>query len=104
MTWIERIVSAHVAVTSSVSHATRLRSDRYFVWMEDGTNTLAASGGHPERAMTGRTDLYTKQEFDPWAEALELSFDRHAIAWSLVSVEYEAETGFFHYSWDWECS
>lgn len=52
--------------------------------------------------MTGRTDLYTKQEFDPWAAAMEQSFTNHGIAWSLVSVDYEEETGFIHYSWDWE--
>lgn len=102
MTWYERIISAHVAVTDQVSHLHQLESNRYFVWTEDGANDLLAGNRHAERAMTGRTDFYTKQEFDPWAADLEQSLTDHGIAWSLVSVDYEEETGFIHYSWDWE--
>lgn len=102
MTWYERIIAAHVAVTDSVSHAERLTSDRYFVWKEDGNNDLFAGNGHSERAVTGVTDFYTKQTFDPWADALGESLSSFGIAWKLISVEYEDETGFFHYSWDWE--
>ena len=101
-TWYERIVAAHTAVTDQVSHAKRLSSDRYFVWQEEGADDLIANGRHAERGQRGTTDLYTKIEFDPWADQLGASFTRHNIAWSLVSVDYEEETGFIHYSWDWE--
>lgn len=100
--WYERIVEAHVAVTHAVSHSERLESDRYFVWQEDGSNDLTANNSHSEKIVTGTTDLYTKQEFDPWADQLGRAFDRYGIAWNLVSVDYESETGFYHYSWDWE--
>lgn len=102
MTWYERIIAAHVAVTDQVSHLKHPSGDRYFVWAEDGANDLIAGNRHTEKAMTGRTDLYTKQEFDPWADAIGDSFTNFGIAWSLVSVDYEEETGFIHYSWDWE--
>ncbi len=102
MTWYERIIAAHTAVTDAVSHAERLQSDRYFVWMEDKANDLVADGRHVEKAMTGTTDLYSKVEFDPWADALGESFDASGISWELVSVGYEEETGFFHWSWDWQ--
>ncbi len=101
-TWQARLIAAHRAVTDAVSHAQRLQSERYFVWMEDGANDLVADGRHVERAVTGVTDLYSKTEFDPWADALEESFDRAGISWSLQSVDYEEETGFYHWSWDWE--
>lgn len=104
MTWYERIIAAHVAVTDSVSHAERLTSNRYFVWQETGSSDLLAGNGHGERVMTGTTDFYTKQTFDPWAEALEESMTRHGIAWQLISIDYEEETEFFHYSWDWEAA
>ena len=100
--WKERIIEAHVAVTDSVSHSERLESDRYFVWQEDGRNDLKANNASGEKAVTGVTDFFTKKEFDPWAEALGESFSSRGIAWSLVTVEYEPETGFYHYSWDWE--
>ena len=101
-TWYEKLINAHVAVTNSVSHGERLSSDRYFVWEEDGRNDLLADGAHAESAVTGRSDLYTRTEFDPWAEELEASFDRAGISWQRILSEYEEETRFWHVSWDWE--
>lgn len=102
MKWYERIVAAHVAVTNEVSHLERRKSDRYFVWKEDGSNDLQANDRHVEKAVTGVTDLYTKLEFDPWKEELEAAFERYGIAYDLITVDYEEDTGFTHYSWDWE--
>ena len=48
MTWYQKIIAAHVAVTDSVRHAERLASDRYFVWMEDGRNDSLADNSHVE--------------------------------------------------------
>lgn len=91
-----------MAVTDKVNHIQRMKSNRYFVWQEDGANDLDANNSHAEHAVTGRTDLYTKQEFDPWADALGEALSSHGIAWSLVSMSYEENTGSYHYSWDWE--
>ena len=102
MTWYETIIAAHTAVTDAVSHTLRLKSDRYFVWQEDGSNDLPADNGHAEGAVTGTTDLYTKIEFDPWADALGESLSAYGIAWELSSVQYEEDTGFYHYEWAWE--
>lgn len=102
MTWYERIVQAHRDVTDQVSHWERLKSNRYFVWQEDGRNDLLADGIHAEIAVTGTTDLYTQQEFDPWVEELQEAFELHGISWYLNSVQYEEDTGFTHYEWVWE--
>lgn len=102
MTWYERIIAAHTAVTDSVSHSARLASDRYFVWQEDGSNDLSGDNGNVETAVTGTTDLYTKQEFDPWADALGESLSSYGISWTLDNVQYEEDTGFYHYEWLWE--
>lgn len=104
MRWFEKIVAAHTAVTDQVSHLERMQSARYFVWQEDGHNDLSADGIHAERAVTGYTDLFTKVEFDPWADALEESMSAYGIAWSLRDVQYEEETGITHYTWDWQVS
>ena len=101
MTWYEKIISAHVAVTDAVSHGQRLKSDRYFVWQEDGAADLLADNVHIEKAVTGSTDLFTKQEFDPWREDFEASLDASGIGWRLNSVQYEPDTGFWHYEWLW---
>ena len=103
MTWTDRIVAAHAAVTDQVSHLARMKSDRYFVWQEDGANDLETDGRHGERAVTGNTDLFTKLEFDPWKEAFEAALDSDPyISWYLNSVQYEENTEFTHYEWVWE--
>ena len=99
---IKRLVSAHTAVTDAVSHGARMKSSRYFVWQEDGSHDLIADGRHVEKAMTGTTDLFTRQEVDPCNEQFERSLDAHGICWGLYSVQYEPETGYWHYEWTWE--
>lgn len=100
--WYERVIAAHCAVTDCVSHGTRMKSERYFVWKEDGSNDLAAGDTHAEQAVTGGTELYTKTEFDPWANELGRALSEAGIAWRLAGVHFEEATGFWHHSWDWE--
>lgn len=102
MKWYEKIIAAHRAVTDSVSHAEKMKSNRYFVWQEDGANDLEADGLHVERAVTGSTDLFTKKEFDPWKEQFEQSLETAGISWSYNSFQYEEDTGFYHHEWYWE--
>ena len=102
MTWYEKIIQAHTAVTDKVGHGRRLKSDRYFVWQEEGSADLIADNIHAETAVSGSTDLFTKQEFDPWKDAFEASMDAVAgLSWRLNSVQYEPDTGFWHYEWKW---
>lgn len=102
MSWYETIIAAHLAVTKAVSHGHRLKSTRYFVWQEDGANDMGGNNGHAEGAVTGTTDLFTKTEFDPWGDALGASLTNYGISWSLEDVVYEEDTGFWHWTWDWE--
>ena len=102
MSWKKAIIDAHLTVTDSVSHYRRLKSDRYFVWAEDGTNDLSSDGVHTERAVVGTTDLYTKNEFDPWVDELEAAFEAAGISYYRNSVQYEEETGYIHTEWVWE--
>lgn len=102
MTWYEKIIAVHREVTDAVSHGGRMKSNRYFVWQEDGENDFHADGKHTERAVTGTTDLFTKQEFDPWREEFEAAMSASKyIAWGLESIQFEKDTGFWHYEWRW---
>ena len=101
MSWEEKIIAAHLAVTDQVSHAKRLNSDRYFVWQEEGGDDLMLNGHHAERGQNGTTDLYTKQEFDPWKRQFEDAMTAAGIVWRHESTQYEEDTGFFHYEWVW---
>ena len=102
MNWVETIIGAHTDVTKAVSHGRRMQSERYFVWQEDGANDLESNNIHSERAVQGTTDLFSKQELDPWADQLEEALSSHGIAWYLNSVQYEEDTGFWHWEWVWE--
>lgn len=103
MSWVDHILAPHLQVTDAIRHSEYMESDRYFVWQEDGENNLTAGGIRKERAVTGTTDLFTKQEFDPWKEELEKAFDASPyVCWKLNSVQFEEETGFYHYEWRWE--
>lgn len=103
--WAKRIIACHTAVTNRVSHRGRMKSDRYFVWQEDGADDLILDGTHGERAVTGTTDLFTKLEFDPWAEAFEAAMDAaEGVTWYLNSIQHEQTSGVTHYEWVWEVS
>lgn len=102
LTWYQRIIAAHTDVAgAAVSHFQRLKSRRYFVWQEDGANDLTANGAHTEKSVTGTTDLFTDREFDPWVDALGESLSSRGIVWTLLSVQYEPDTGLTHYEWRW---
>lgn len=101
LSWQEKIIAAHLQVTDQVSHSARMQSDRYFVWQEQDRQDLEADDIHAERAVIGTTDLFTKREFDPWADEIEAAFDAAGILWYLESVQYEQDTGFAHYEWYW---
>ena len=102
MRWYDKLIAAHREVTDAVSHGARMQSEQYFVWQEDGLLGLAANNRFLDGAVSGSTDLFTKTELDPWAEQLGEAMSSHGIAWSLRDVQYEPETGFWHYTWDWE--
>lgn len=102
MNWYEKIIAAHLTVTDQVSHGGRMKSSRYFVWQEDGAGDLIVDGIHGEKAVTGSTDLFTKKEFDSWKDAFEAAMDAaEGISWKLNSVQYEEDTGYWHYEWIW---
>lgn len=101
MKWYEKIIAAHTTVTSEVSHMEKLKSERYFVWYESDCTDLVADGRHVATSVNGYTDLYTKTEFDSWVGELGAAFDTYGIGWELSDVDYEEDTGFFHYTWEW---
>lgn len=101
--WYDRIIAAHTAVTDQVSHHDHIEGDRYFVWQEEGRADYIADGVHAEKVVTGSTDLYTRIEFDPWADEIEDAFDADgAIEWEkTVAGSKETQTGLIHHEWTW---
>ena len=103
MRWYEKIISAlNTVAPGAVSHGGRIKSERYFVWQEDGGNDLPANDRHVEYAVTGTVDLFSKTEFDPWSDAVRDAFNNAGIVWYLNSVQFEEDTGFWHWEWVFE--
>ena len=83
-------------------HAPDMAKPPYLVWAEDGANDFSADGRHCERAWQGTIDLYTLNEADGLADAVEDALDKTRAAWYLNSVQYEEETELIHYEWVFE--
>lgn len=102
MRWFEKIIRAHTAVTNAVRHGEMMDAQRYFVWLEDGRGDLLTDNAHAERATTGRTMLFTPQEFDPWVDELEAAFNADPdIAWELIAVIFDEKTRIWQHTWQW---
>lgn len=75
----------------------------YIVWAEDGQ----VRAGHGDNHMTtqiiqGTIDYFTKTEFDPVFNAIQLKLNSANMAWELNSIQHEADTGYIHYEWAFE--
>lgn len=102
MRWFEKIIRAHTTVTQAVRHGEMMDCARYFVWLEDGRGDLWADDTHAEHATTGKTDLFTPIEFDPWVDELEQAMDADPdIAWELTAVTFDEKTRVWRYEWTW---
>ena len=47
---------------------------------------------HAEKVVEGTTDLYTRQEFDPWAAAFEAALDADGTIASVVGTPFDLRT------------
>ena len=102
--WVQTIIDVHTSVAGkNVSHNERLKSDRYMVWQELQVDESIVTDNHHEcELMSGSTHLFTKLEFDPWADKLESAFDASEdISWRRSGKLYEPDTKLFHVVWDW---
>lgn len=74
----------------------------YCVWAEDQEQSSVEGDDFKlEQAIQGTIDLYTKTEYDPYADAIQAALKAAKISFYLGSVQYEDETGFIHYEWVW---
>lgn len=74
----------------------------YCVWAEDAENSSVEGDDYKlEQAIQGTIDLFTKTEYDPYADAIQDTLKAQKISFYLNSVQYEDETGFIHYEWVW---
>ena len=76
--------------------------ESYVVWAEDGEgNSLDADNKKQIQGIHGTIDLFTKTEFDRLADEIQEGLNNlENVSWRLESVQYEDETMFIHYEWE----
>lgn len=76
--------------------------DAYIVWAEDEeSESLNADNKKQRQGIHGTIDFFTKQEFDSRIDELQEKLNTlENYSWRLNSVQYEDETNFIHYEWD----
>lgn len=101
---LDTIRQALLTVTKDVYHYKALnKPDQYIVWMEDsgGVDTWA-DDICTYQTITGTIDYFTRIEDDPNVERIQHALNNGNIVWRLNSVQYEEDTKYKHYEWEWE--
>lgn len=108
---ISKIKKIHTALNSiqfdHIYHydASTSSSNRYIVWQEEAqADSNYLNNNLEEQTVQGSIDFYTKTEFDDLADEIQKTLVAHSIAFSLFAIQYEKETGYIHYTWNWEVS
>lgn len=85
--------------------ASTCRSDRYIVWEEVAqSDSNHLNNRLDEQAIEGTVDFFTKTEFDILADEIQEKLANSGISFSLFNIQYETETQYIHYTWNWVVS
>lgn len=80
-----------------------VKKSRYIIWTEDfESDSFYASNGLQEQQIHGTVHLFTKTEYDPAVDAIQNVLGNACIPFKVSSIQYEDETGFIHYEWEWD--
>lgn len=78
-------------------------SGDYLIWAEDTAgHTLHSNNHQTHQSIEGTIDLYTQTEFSPHFSKVQKALSLRGIPYRLSSVQYEQDTGYFHYEWVFE--
>lgn len=72
----------------------------YGTYSESNGNDLIADDKHIERGTEGYINLFTRDDTDTPRVKIETALNSLNIAWNLNTVQYENDTGFIHYEWE----
>lgn len=100
---LRRISEGFGSIGVSIHHYHRpLGAFPAIVWAEEGAASLHADNGMAEQTPAGTLDYFTQDEFDPNIDAIQAKLQELGLAWELLSVQFEEDTGVLHYEWSWE--
>lgn len=80
-----------------------VKKNRYIIWAEDSeSESFHSDNFMNEQQIHGTIDLFTKTEYDPVIDMIQNKLNDSEIPFRVMSVQYEDETGFIHYEWEWD--
>ena len=74
----------------------------YIVWAEDEElESLEGNNKKLEQGIHGTIDYFTKTEFDTVVDSIRTGLEGlEGVSWRINSVQYEEDTTFIHYEWE----
>lgn len=101
-----RVRDALLQVSVDVFHYNAFKkTDQYILWAESGEgDSFHADNRKQEQVIVGTIDYFTRTDFDPNLDAIQEALKSAEITFFLKSVQYEEETKYIHYEWEFEVS
>lgn len=72
----------------------------YGTYSENNGNDLMADSKHVERGTEGYINLFTRDDSATPRVMIETALNSLNIPWNLNTVQYENNTGYIHYEWE----
>lgn len=73
----------------------------YGTWGEDSGNEFTAGDVVAETVMNGFVDYFTRDDSGAPKETIENAMTDEGIVFHLDAVQYESDTGYIHYTWEY---
>ena len=72
----------------------------YCVWAEEREqSSVQGDNFKTNQAIQGTIDLYTKEEFSPYFDAIQNALIVNKISFYFNSTQFEEDTGLIHHEW-----
>ena len=79
----------------------KVQKKRYIIWAEDSEyNSHDSDNKKQEQQIEGTIDLFTQTEYDPLADEIQNGLNELGVGWMLLSIDYEEQTKFIHWKWE----
>ena len=73
----------------------------YGTWAEDTGTEFTVGNATVEQVLNGFVDYFTRDDSATPRQAIQQAMADAGIVWHLDAVQYESDTGYIHYTWEY---
>jgi hypothetical protein len=73
----------------------------YGTWGEDTGNEFKVGNVVAEQVMNGFLDFFTRDDSGMPQQDIQDAMTEAGVVWHLDAVQYESDTGYIHYTWEY---